>query len=208
LTDGRADRFHEMKFLSIALSCRFRAAGVGDHRGLTVSVGRGLTSSRDRGRRRAAQPQRYRKTVPDIRDLQYLDFPFDEPKLISSESEEPSHFGHEGAGRFWIPGSCGRNRDLMALWFAVIARHRAMTAGLQIVFLALFICAVMRDQQKHRIICNGNSIVCVLSETFGNCDVGIECGYFVGRPTRFKLELPPCFSLSSTMYMCSALLLK
>jgi len=96
----------------------------------------------------------------------------------------------------------------MALWFAVIARHRAMTPGLQLVFLAIFICAVKRDHQKHCIICKRNFIVCVLSETFGNCDVGIECGKFVGRPTRFKLELPPCSSLSSTMYMSSALLLK
>jgi len=66
----------------MALSCRFRAAGVGDHRGLTISVGWGPTSSRDRGHRRASQPQPYRKTVPDIRDLLYLDVPFDEPKLM------------------------------------------------------------------------------------------------------------------------------
>jgi len=33
------------------------------------------------------------------------------------------------------------------------------------------------------------SIVAVSSiETFGNCDVGIECGYFVGRPTGFSKE--------------------
>jgi len=41
-------------------------------------------------------------------------------------------------------------------------------------------------------------------ETFGNCDVGIECGYFVGRPTGFLRKPHPPFGASACIKCGSA----